>query len=154
MNDLTKMHISNLDRLRLELREKDYFKDSKRIYYAVLEENGLDPCDSYDKANDQVPMLESVYTILQMLSNDIDAFRKIETEFTTVSAAYQYLQKRLKDLRDEIDRVKLDTHYEDESGNVSSLTSYMWYNGTKMAEEKKPSSSGSNSEDSDSVIHF
>lgn len=146
--------MTNLDRLKIELSEKEYFNDTQEVYCAILEENGLDPFDTYTKANDHINMLESVYSVLQMLANNIDAFRKVETEFVTTSAAYQYLQKRLKDLRDEIDRVKLDTHYEDEAGNVSSLTSYMWFNSAGTTQQKSNSSSGLNSGNSDSVIYF
>lgn len=123
--------MTNLQRLYFELSEKEYFSTQEKtneVYITVLEENGLDPYDEYTKANDRINMLESVYSILQMLSNNIELFVKVETEFATTSAAYQYLQKRLKDLRDEIDRVKIDTHYEDADGNKSSLTSYMFFN--------------------------
>lgn len=124
--------MNNLTRLNYELSEKIYFSTVEKtteVYTNVLEENNLDPYDEYSKANDQINMLESVYTILQMLANNIELFMKVETEFATTSAAYQYLQKRLKDLRDEIDRIKLDTHYEDADGNKSSVTSYMFFNG-------------------------
>ncbi len=123
---------TNLKRLQFELSGKDYFSDEQKtteVYTSVLEENNLDPFVEYDKANDRVNMLESVYTILNMLANNVEAYIKVETEFATTSAAYQYLQKRLKDLRDEIDRVKLDTHYTDNSGNTSSVTSYLFFNG-------------------------
>lgn len=120
--------MTNLDRLKIELSEKEYFKNTQEIYCAILEENNLDPFDTYAKANDHINMLESVYTVLQMLANNIELYVKIETEFTTTSAAFQYLQKRLKDLRGEIDRIKLITHYEDGSGNQSNLVSYMFYN--------------------------
>lgn len=123
--------MTNLQRLSFELSEKEYFSTQEKtneVYITVLEENGLDPYDKYTKANDRINMLESVYSILQMLSNNIELFVKVETEFATTSAAYQYLQKRLKDLRDEIDRVKIETHYEDSDGNKSSLTSYMFFN--------------------------
>ena len=124
--------MTNLSRLEFELNEKDYFSDkykTQEVYAEVLEENNLDSFDIYNKENDQIKMLESVYTILQMLSNNIDMFRRVETEFATTTAAYQYLQKRLKDLRSEIDRLKLETHYTDSTGNVSSITSYMFFNG-------------------------
>lgn len=120
--------MTNLDRLKIELSEKEYFKNSDEIYSEILKENGLDPFDTYAKANDQIDMLESIYTVLQMLANNIELYVKIETEFTNTSAAFQYLQKRLKDLRGEIDRIKLITHYEDRSGNQSNLVSYMFYN--------------------------
>lgn len=129
--------MTNIERLQFELAEKDYFSDRTKtleVYEGVLEENNLDPYEEYSKANNQINMLESVYTILQMLANNIELYIKVETEFATTSAAYQYLQKRLKDLRDEIDRVKLATHYEDESGKISSITSYMFYNGRGVNE--------------------
>ena len=124
--------MTNFKRLQMELSEKDYFSDEQKtteVYTSVLEENNLDPFAEYDKTNDQINMLESVYTILNMLANNIETFTKVETEFATTSAAYQYLQKRLKDLRGEIDRIKLETHYTDNSGNTSSVTSYLFFNG-------------------------
>lgn len=122
----------NLERLMFEMNDKDYFGNSQQsIYESILEDNNLDPFDEYSKSNDLVNMLESVYDILNMLSNDIDKFRRVETEFVTTSAAYQYLQKRLKDLRAEIDRVKLETLYTDENGNTSSVVSFMYFNNRK-----------------------
>lgn len=123
--------MTNIERLEIELNQKEYFGNStNEIYTQILEENNLDPFADYEKVNDRVNMLESVYAILQALANDIDTFRKIETEFSTTSAAYEYLKVRLKDVRNEIDRVKMDTHYADESGNTSSLTTYMYFNRT------------------------
>lgn len=122
--------MTNIDRLQYELSQKEYFNEKTlTVYEQILEENNLDPFSEYNKANDQINLLESVYSILQMLSNNLELYIKIETEFTTTSAAYQYLQKRLKDLRNEIDRLKLANHYTDESGNQSNLFSYMFFNG-------------------------
>ena len=123
--------MTNLERLNTYLNNKNYFTDeahSQTVYQEILEENHLDPFETYEKANDQINMLESVYSILQMLANDVMMFIRVETEFTTVTAAYSYLQKRLEDLRKEIDRVKLSTSYRDESGNVSSMVTYLFYN--------------------------
>lgn len=119
----------NIERLNFELNDKDYFGNSQRdLFENILNDNNLDPFDEYSKENDRVNMLESVYDILNMLANDIDKFRRVETEFVTTSAAYQYLQKRLNDLRAEIDRVKLETAYTDEDGNTSSVVGFMYYN--------------------------
>ncbi len=119
----------NIERLNLELNDKDYFGNAQQdLFENILTDNNLDPFDEYVKDNDRVNMLESVYDVLNMLSNDIDKFRRVETEFVTTSAAYQYLQKRLKDLRAEIDRVKLETAYTDEDGNTSSVVGFMYFN--------------------------
>ena len=123
--------MNNLERFKFNINEKQYFstpEKTEQIYENLLEENGLDPAEDYDKDNDEIPMLEAVYSLLQMLANNIEIFQKVETEFSSTTAAYQFLQKRLADLRAEIDRIKLDTHYEDAEGNVSSLVSYMFYN--------------------------
>lgn len=112
----------NLNRLSLQLSNKQYFEDWQSVYEQILEENGLDPQAEYEAANDKVALLESTYLILQMLANDLDAYCKIETEFITKSAAYAYLQKRLADIKKEIERAKEDT------GTQDSLTSYMFFN--------------------------
>ncbi|MCI6824687.1 MAG: hypothetical protein MR885_04890 [Ruminococcus bromii] len=119
----------NIERLNLELNDKDYFGNAQQdLFENILTDNNLDPLDEYVKDNDRVNMLESVYDVLNMLSNDIDKFRRVETEFVTTSAAYQYLQKRLRDLRAEIDRVKLETAYTDEQGNTSSIIGHLYFN--------------------------
>ncbi len=122
----------NIERLNFELNDKDYFGTAQySLFETILQDNNLDPQDEYNKDNDRVNMLESVYDVLNMLSNDIDKFRRVETEFVTTSAAYQYLQKRLKDLRAEIDRVKIETAYTDENGNTNSVVSFMYFNNRK-----------------------
>lgn len=108
-------------RFRFELSNKNYF-DDENVYEQILLEHGLDPLDEYDHANQRVQLLEATYTVLQMLANDIDSFRKVETEFVTTSAAYQYLQKRLKDVRAEIDRLKW------ENNTASSVVHHLFYN--------------------------
>lgn len=122
---------TNYERLLLELNYKNYYPNKKisemegdanfedlkneRIYvYAkILNECGLDPEADYDKNTDHAKLLEAVYSILHSLLGNIDAYRKVETEFVTQSAAFSNLQNRLKDLRAEIDRVKADMHYAD-----------------------------------------
>lgn len=117
--------MNNINRLTLELNNKEYFENTQEVYEQILSEHALDPLDEYEAANDKVALLECVYSILQMLSNDLDKFCKIETEFITKSAAYAYLQKRLADIRAEIDRVK------DETGTADKITSYMFFNGVQ-----------------------
>lgn len=117
--------MTNIDRLSLEMNDKEYFNDTREVYDTILDEHGLDPQDEYEHANDHVALMECVYSILQMLSNNLDIFCKIETEFITKSAAYAYLQKRLADIRSEIDRVK------DATGTADRITSYMFFNGVR-----------------------
>lgn len=114
--------MNNLERLKLYLNKKQYFTDEE--YTQFLLENDLDAVDTYEHANDKRSMLETVYTVLQCLANDIDNFRRIETEFVTTSAAEQYLEKRMKSVRDEISRLD---DLEKMDGNAS-VTGYLFFN--------------------------
>ena len=118
--------MTNLERLIIEMSSKQYFP--QQTYEAVLSENGLDPYDDYDKSN-RIELLESVYSIWQMLSNDIDNFRKTETEFITTSAAYAFINKRLNDIRAEIDRLNdLSKESENLYMDKDSSIGYLFYN--------------------------
>ena len=114
--------MQNLDRLQLYLNKKPYFEQAD--YEQFLEENGLDPYENYEVSNDKKEMLQTVYDILQCLANDIDNFRRIETEFVTTSAAEQYLEKRLKSLRADIDKLE-DIEKQD---GTDSVTGYFFFN--------------------------
>ena len=67
-------------------------------------------------------MLETVYAIMQTLCNDLDIFRKIETEFATEDQAYKYLQLRLQDIQNRIDSIP------DPEAEETSNVSYMYFN--------------------------
>ena len=114
--------MNNLNRLKLYLNHKQYFSDEE--YTQFLEECGLDAIEEYDHGNDKKEMLESVYTILQSLANDIDNFRKVETEFVTTTAAEQYIEKRMQAIRAEISR--LDEL--EKSDGSTSVTSFLFFN--------------------------
>ena len=114
--------MQNLIRLQMYLNKKPYFDCIELSQF--LEENGLDPYEDYDAANNKKEMLQTVYDILECLANDIDNFRRIETEFVTTSAAEQYLEKRLKSLRAEIEKLE---DLEKQDGN-DSVTGYFFYN--------------------------
>ena len=88
--------ISVLNRLRIEINNKQYYSDDTLTMY--LDENGLDSTVNYDKSKMQKQLLQTVYDVLQSLSNNIDLFRSVETEFATTGQAYNYLRKRMDDI--------------------------------------------------------
>lgn len=106
-----------LDRVKLELGNKQYYSDE--AYAIIIFENRLNPYERYNKDTDERNMLESVYAILQTLANDIDIFRKIETEFATEDQAYKYLQLRLQDVQNRINL--LPNPETEEESNVGYL---------------------------------
>lgn len=114
--------MTNLDRLKFYMNNKSYFTDEQ--YSQLLEESGLDALEEYDFVNDKIDMLETVYSVLQCLANDIDNFRRIETEFVTTTAAEQYIEKRMLALRKEIERQE---DLENSDGHTSS-TGYFFIN--------------------------
>lgn len=109
-----------LQRVKFELGNKQYYSDEE--YSLIIYENHLNPEATYNKDTDQRNMLETVYAIMQTLCNDLDIFRKIETEFATEDQAYKYLQLRLQDIQNRIDSIP--DPEEEETSNVS----YMFYN--------------------------
>lgn len=88
--------MTNLDRLKVELNNKAYYTDEVLTMY--LSENGLNATDTYAKATMQKELLQTVYDIMESLANNIDLFRSVETEFSTTSEAYKFLQARLTDI--------------------------------------------------------
>ena len=99
MADILTPTILVLDRLKMELG-KDYYTDEQyRIY---LYENDLLDDATYDKNTMKKQLFQTVYDVLSALSNDVDLFRSVDTEFGTYGQAYQYLQKRLNDIEKKI----------------------------------------------------
>ncbi len=88
--------MTNIERLKLELSHKSYFTDEE--YKIFLDENGLVDIDTYNKSENELYLLQTVIAILQALTNNIDLFRSIETEFTTMSSAYKNLKDRIDEL--------------------------------------------------------
>lgn len=88
--------VTTLNRLKIELNNKEYYTDDVLTMY--LDENGLTATATYQKSTMQKQLLQTVYDILQSLSNNIDLFRSVELEFATVGEAYQYLKQRMEDI--------------------------------------------------------
>lgn len=89
-----------LDRLKLELAHKEYLTDEEYIIF--LTENGLASTDTYNKLAMQKSLLFTVVDILEVVANDVDIMRKVETEFTTTTDAYKHLQTRIAQIKDRI----------------------------------------------------
>lgn len=89
----------NRERLKMELANRQYLSDEQ--YSVLLEENGLDDMEAYQPKN-QRALLNTVLDVLEILSNDIDLFRKVETEFVTTGAAYDALSARILAVKNKI----------------------------------------------------
>lgn len=93
-----------IDRLKLELAHKDYFTDTE--FNAFLSENGIDDSSiTYDKSVHQLALLTTVRDILEALSNNIELYMRIQTEFTTVGSAYANLEKRIDAIEKRIEQL-------------------------------------------------
>ena len=109
---------TTLERLKIELNNKDYYNDDILTMY--LSENDLTSTVTYTKATMQKQLLQTVYDILQSLSNNIDLFRSVETEFSNSTQAYQYLSKRMDDLEVRILAIP------DSTGTKTSVFNFMF----------------------------
>ena len=96
-----------LERLKLELANKQYFTDTE--YTILLEENNLSATDTYNKSTMQRDLLLTVLEILNMLTNDIDLFRRLQDDATgfTQDSAYKLLAQRIKALKERIEGIPL-----------------------------------------------
>lgn len=99
--------MTTLERLKLELANKQYFTDEE--YTTLLNENNLTSTEPYNKATMQRDLLLTVLDILNMLTNDIDLFRKLEDSTTgfSQSSAYKLLEQRINALKERIEGIPL-----------------------------------------------
>lgn len=88
--------MTNLERLKLELAHKSYFLDEE--YTVFMEEQGLLANEEYKKETNQSALLHTVIAVLETLSNDINYYRTVETEFVTNTQAYTHLKNRIDEL--------------------------------------------------------
>lgn len=111
--------ITTLDRLKIELNSKAYYSDDTFSIY--LSENDLSSTSTYNKATMQKQLLQTVYDILQSLSNNLDLFRSVETEFATTGQAYTRLKQRMDDIESKILSIP------DATGETSSQFNFMYH---------------------------
>lgn len=110
--------MTNLERLKLELSNKEYYTDSE--YSVFLEENNLVPSSTYSKVTNQINLLETVISVLETLSNDVDMMRKIDSkEITSIDQAYKYLAERITSIKTKI--LEIQESQEENTGNIRPL---------------------------------
>ena len=95
-----------LDRLKLELNNKQYFSDSE--YNVFLQENDLTPTADYVKATHQRDLLYTVIDILESLANDTQLMQRVQTEFLTTSDAIKWLEKRIIAIKNRINALPVE----------------------------------------------
>lgn len=111
--------MTNLERLKIELSNKQYYEDNVLSMY--LFENKLAASANYSKKYNQKQLMQTVFDVLQSLANNIDLFRKVETEFTTTGQAYRYLEKRMNDIEKRILTIP------DTEGKKDSCFNFMYH---------------------------
>jgi hypothetical protein len=92
--------MTNLDRLKLAMSNRQYYSDEEYTY--LLSENGLNATSEYDNSTDKLGLLNTQLAILESLSNNIDYYRSIETEFSNTSEAFKALSDRIQNIRNQI----------------------------------------------------
>lgn len=97
------VNVTNYERLMMYLNHKQYYPEYEMRVY--LSENGLESSKLYNKNTDYRKMHCALLEILESLTNNIDIFRTVETEFATTSEAYNYLERRIQKLKQKIDEI-------------------------------------------------
>lgn len=93
--------MTNLERLKLELNHKIYYKDTE--YSVFLEENNLGSTENYVKADNEINLLKTVVAVLETLANDTDLMRKIDNkDIMSIDQAYKFLEKRIYRINNKI----------------------------------------------------
>lgn len=112
------MIIKILQRLKLELSNKPYYTDEE--YKIFLSENGLDSEINYDKSTMEINLLNTVVSILETLSNDVDLMRKIDSkDIMSVDQASKYLSQRIYNIKKKI--VEIEESKEEYKGNINPI---------------------------------
>ncbi len=109
-----------LQRLKLELNNKPYLTDDE--YTELLSEQNLTYDEEYFIAF-RPELLKTVLSVFEILSNDVDYFRKIETEFSTTSAAAEALTARIQKVKSQI------TALEAAENHTDNTFSFMYHGG-------------------------
>ena len=104
------INISTLERLKMELKNLNGFEERELMIY--LQENELDPSANYIKSAMQKNLLKTVLQILNILANDTNLMRKLNTEFGDLGEAYLNLEKRIAAIREQIEDLTLQEQKE------------------------------------------
>lgn len=107
-----------LQRLKLELNNQQLLTDAE--YTTVLSENELTATEPYIKATHQKKLLYSVMDILEIMSNDLDSYKRVQTEFMTTDQALDNLTNRINSIKNRI--------YELNSTTKDSMVSMLFFN--------------------------
>lgn len=99
--------MTNLERLQMELGHKEYC--TLEEFSSLLEENNLNPSEQYVKATNQRNLLLTVLDVLNILTLDIDLYRKLTDEVSGFSTtqAYSQLAKRIEALKEQIETIPI-----------------------------------------------
>lgn len=99
--------MTTLDRLKLELSNKEYYTDVE--YIVFLGENSLIPNVEYDKSTMQRNLLFSVVSVFETLANDVDVMRKIEvTGIQSTDLAIAWIRQRIEDVKAKIATIEVE----------------------------------------------
>lgn len=86
-----------LERLKVELANKQYYDD--QVFEMYLLENNLIALEDYDKDTMQYNLLTTVIDVLESLANNIELFRRTQTEFASIGEAHTHLEKRINAIK-------------------------------------------------------
>lgn len=112
--------MTNLDRLKMEIKGIDYSDDELAIY---LSENGLNANDLYnatDKINHK-NILKTALSILESVANNPQLMKTYKTDDITIMQFSENLQNRIDALEKKIRQISIDDTTENFGGTFTYL---------------------------------
>ncbi|MGB9680285.1 MAG: hypothetical protein ACPL3A_09920 [Thermoanaerobacteraceae bacterium] len=114
--------MTNLERLKLEIKGIDYSDDELTVY---LLENGLNSTDIYDPQNkiNHKNILKTALAILESVANNPQLMKTYKTDDITIMQFSENLQNRIDALEKKIRQISIDDTIENSGGTFTYLFS-------------------------------
>jgi hypothetical protein len=99
--------MTNLERLKMEIKGIDYTNDELSIY---LQENNLNPDDVYDPNNriNHRNILKTALAILESVANNPQLMKEYKTDDMTITQFSENLQNRIDALERKIRQISIN----------------------------------------------
>lgn len=111
---------TNLERLKLELNNKDYYTDEE--YIVFLQENNLKATDVYNKEENEINLLFTVIAVLETLANDVDLMRKLDSkDIMSIGEAEKWLLMRIDSIKNKISNLQSLKNNSDDNTCIKPL---------------------------------
>lgn len=91
-----------IEKLQSQVRDTLIFEQFDYLNEELSEEKEVWGAPEPDGDEEEIERIFTVIDVLEAVANDTDIMQSISTEFTTVGAAYKYIEQRIGQIKDKI----------------------------------------------------